>query len=105
MGTSSKRIFTKTMSQFNLQAQLKTAQDDTRPKFLIELAKPTQKKNCFKKISNASKKNKTPDTQARQKKHSTNDTNGRHKNGCNPRQARTPAYNIGLAIWRVKCFV
>jgi hypothetical protein len=33
--------------QRNLQAQLKTAQADTRPKFLIELAKPTQKKNCF----------------------------------------------------------
>ncbi len=47
MGTSSKRIFTKTMSQLNLQAQLKTAQADTRPKFLIELAKPTHKKNCF----------------------------------------------------------
>jgi len=30
-----------------LQAQLKTAQANTRPKFLIELAKPTQKKNCF----------------------------------------------------------
>jgi hypothetical protein len=28
----------------NLQAQLKTAQANTRPKFLIELAKPTQKK-------------------------------------------------------------
>ena len=54
-------------SQRNLQAQLKTAQADTRPKFLIELAKPTQKKNCFYKITNASKKNKTPDTQARQK--------------------------------------
>ncbi len=35
------------ISQRNLQAQLKTAQADTRPKFLIELAKPTQKKNCF----------------------------------------------------------
>jgi hypothetical protein len=34
-------------SQRNLQAQLKTAQANTRPKFLIELAKPTQKKNCF----------------------------------------------------------
>jgi len=34
-------------SQRNLQAQLKTAQADTRPKLLIELAKPTQKKNCF----------------------------------------------------------
>jgi hypothetical protein len=31
----------------SLQAQLKTAQAVTRPKFLIELAKPTQKKNCF----------------------------------------------------------
>jgi hypothetical protein len=30
-----------------LQAQLKTAQADTRPKFLIELANPTQQKNCF----------------------------------------------------------
>jgi len=30
-----------------LQAQLKTAQANARPKFLIELAKPTQKKNCF----------------------------------------------------------
>lgn len=41
MGTSSKRIFTKTISQLNLQVLLKTAQPDTRPKFLIELAKPT----------------------------------------------------------------
>ncbi len=31
----------------NLQAQLKTAQADTRPKFLIELAKPIQKKNYY----------------------------------------------------------
>ena len=28
----------------NLQAQLKTAQAESRPKFLIELAKPAQKK-------------------------------------------------------------
>ena len=34
-------------SQRILQAQLKTAQAITRPKFLIELAKPTQKKKCF----------------------------------------------------------
>jgi hypothetical protein len=42
-------------SQRNLQAQLKTAQANARPKFLIELAKPIQKefKNIF---SNASKK-------------------------------------------------
>jgi hypothetical protein len=38
---------TEIKSQRNLQAQLKTAQANTRPKFLIELAKPTQKKNCF----------------------------------------------------------
>jgi len=54
-------------NQSTLQAQLKTAQANTQPIFLIELAKPTQEKNCFKKISNASKKNKTPDTQARLK--------------------------------------
>jgi hypothetical protein len=35
----------KLYSQRNLQAQLKTAQANTLPKFLIELAKPTQKKN------------------------------------------------------------
>jgi len=35
------------MSQSILQAQLKTAQADTRPKFLIELAKPTQEKKKF----------------------------------------------------------
>ena len=29
----------------NLQAQLKTPQANTRPKFLIELAKPPQNKN------------------------------------------------------------
>jgi len=34
-------------SQRILQAQSKTAPADTRPKFLIELAKPTHKKNCF----------------------------------------------------------
>jgi hypothetical protein len=43
-------------SQRNLQAQLKTAQADTRPKFLIELAKPTQKKNCFLKNFQSFKK-------------------------------------------------
>jgi len=50
-----------------LQAHLKAAQANAKPKLLKELAKPTQKKDCFKKISNASKKNKPPDTQARQK--------------------------------------
>jgi hypothetical protein len=33
------------ISHRNLQAQLKTAQSNTRPTFLIELAKPTQNKN------------------------------------------------------------
>jgi len=60
----------------------------------FHLSTPKEFQNIF---SNASKKNKTPDTQTRQKKHSTNDTNGRHKNGCNPRQTSTPTYNSGLA--------
>lgn len=50
-------------SQRNLQAQLKTAQADTRPKFLIELAKPTQKKNCFKNLQCFKKKTKHPTLQ------------------------------------------
>jgi hypothetical protein len=40
----------------NLQAQLKTAQAITRPKFLIELAKPTQDKIVFKKFPTLLKK-------------------------------------------------
>ena len=60
MGTSGKRIFNKTMSQLNLQALLKTAQADIRPKFLIELAKPTQKKIVFKKFPTLQKKIKHP---------------------------------------------
>lgn len=47
-------------SQRNLQAQLKTAPADTRPKFLIEFAKPTQKKNFFKKFPTLQKKIKHP---------------------------------------------
>jgi len=39
-----------------MQAQLKTAQAIPPPKFLIELAKPTQKKYCFKKIPTLQKK-------------------------------------------------
>jgi len=41
----------------NLQAQLKTAQADTRPKFLIELAKPAQKK--YEVFTNTNEKYKT----------------------------------------------
>jgi hypothetical protein len=39
-----------------LQAQLKTAQATTRPKYLIELAKPTQDKIVFKKFPTLLKK-------------------------------------------------
>jgi len=39
-----------------LQAQLKTAQAATGPKFLIELAKPTQDKIVFKKFPSLQKK-------------------------------------------------
>jgi hypothetical protein len=36
-----------TKNHCDFQAQLKTAPANIRPKFLIELAKPTQQKNCF----------------------------------------------------------
>jgi hypothetical protein len=49
-----------------LQAQLKTAQANAKPKFLIELAKPTQKKNCFIKFPNALKEIKIQNQTARQ---------------------------------------
>jgi len=39
-----------------LQAQLKTTQADTRPKFLIELAKPTQTKLVLKSFQRFKKK-------------------------------------------------
>jgi hypothetical protein len=45
-----------------LQAQLKTAQANTPPKFLIELAKPTQDKIVFKKFPTLQKKQKTQRT-------------------------------------------
>ena len=45
-----------------MQAQLKTAQANTRPKFLIELAKPTQRKIVFKKFPTLQKKYKTQRT-------------------------------------------
>jgi len=46
-----------------LQAQLKTAQTDTRPKFLIELTKPSQDKIVFKKLPTLQKKIKNANTQ------------------------------------------
>jgi hypothetical protein len=71
-----------------LQAQLKTAQANTRPKFLIELTKPTQEKIVFKN-PNASKKNK-------------NATHSRYlmtqklniDNGLQGRWTRTTAHNL-----------
>ncbi len=86
-----------------MQAQLKTAQANTRPKFLIELAKPTQKKNCFKKISNASKKNKTPDTPARQKSTRQMTQTDDIKMVVTIDRQGTPAYNTGLAKVAVQC--
>jgi len=44
------------MSQRYLQAHLKTAPAIAQPKFLKELAKPTQRKIELKKNSNATKK-------------------------------------------------
>jgi len=81
---------------------LQVAQANAKAKTCKRACKANAKKNCFKKIPNA-KKNKTPDTQARLKKHSTNDTNGRHKNDCNPRQTRTPAYNSTYKKVAVQC--
>ena len=54
------------LSQYILQAHLKAAQAHAKPKLLKELAKPSSREfqNIF---SSPSKKNKTPDTQARQK--------------------------------------
>jgi hypothetical protein len=43
-----------------LQAQFKTAQANTRPKFLIELAKPTPKEKLFLKNFQRFKKIKHP---------------------------------------------
>jgi hypothetical protein len=52
-------------SQRNLQAQLKTAQATARPKFLIELAKPTQKEfqNIFPTLKKNKKRNAQPTRQ------------------------------------------
>ncbi len=71
-----------------LQAQLKTAQADTRPKFLIELANPTQEKlflknsRPFKKIKNATHNPTNNDTKTQQRQWFT-DTNDRTPAGNN----------------------
>jgi hypothetical protein len=62
-----------------------------------------KRKIVFKKLPTLQIK-KTPDTQARQKT-LANDTNRRHKNGCNPRQTKTPAYNSTYKKLAVQRFV
>jgi NifU-like protein involved in Fe-S cluster formation len=49
-----------------LQAHLKAAQANAKPKLLKELAKPTQKKNCFIEFPNALKEIKIRHHTARQ---------------------------------------
>ena len=86
-----------------MQAQLKTAKAKARPKFLIEPAKPTQMKIVLKKFPTLKNKSNTRNT-SQTKNHSKNDTYGGHKNGCNPRQTRTPAYNSRFAKAGGSCF-
>jgi hypothetical protein len=75
-----------------LQAQLKTAQNNTRPKFLIELAKPTQKKIVLKK-SPTLQKNKEHNTQP-----TLNDTTTQLRQWFTSTVDRTPAPKDGIRI-------
>jgi hypothetical protein len=78
-----------------LQAQLKTAQATTRPKFLIELAKPTKKKNCFKKFPTLQKKIKN----ATHSRHSmTRQLN--NDNGLQGQTTRTTGITAPTRNWR-----
>jgi len=79
-------------SQRNLQAQLKTAQADTRPKFLIELAKPTKKrisKFFFPSLKKLKYATAQPDTTKTEKRSIDN--------GLQGRATRTTGTNSGLA--------
>jgi hypothetical protein len=81
-----------------LQAHLKAPQANAKPKLLKELVKPTQKKNCFLKISNPLKKIKN----ATHSRHSmTRQLN--NDNGLQGRWTRTTGYNTGLAKVAVQC--
>jgi len=72
-----------------MQAHLKTAQATARPKFLKELAKPTQEKIVFKKFPTLLKKIKT----ATHSRHAmTRQLN--NDNGLQGRTTRTTGYNI-----------
>ena len=75
-----------------MQAQLKTAQADTQPKFLIELAKPTQQKNCFLKFPTLQKKIKN----ATHSQHSMT----RQLNTDNGLQRRRTEHQPVTAVWR-----
>ena len=87
-----------TNSQCILQAQLKTAPTDTRPKFLIELAKPTQDKIVFKKFPTLQKKIKN----ATHSRHSmTRQLN--NDNGLQARWTNTTGYNSTYPKGGVSC--
>ena len=73
-----------------MQAHLKTAQANAKPKFLKELAKPTQEKRNFKKCPTA-----------RQKTMKNEATNRPTNHG---RQGSTGG-NRRLAQWRVKWLI
>ncbi len=81
-----------------MQVQLKTAQANSRPKFLIEFAKPTQDKIVFKKFPTLQKKIKN----ANHSRHSmTRQIN--YENGLQGQTTRTTGYNTGLAKLAVQC--
>jgi hypothetical protein len=92
-------LIKKKNSPRNLQAQLKTAQTNTRPKFLIELANPTQEKIEFKKFPSLQK---IKNTQTHNPTMGAKPTTDRH---LTTRTTRTPAGNTGLAKVAEQCFV
>ena len=83
-----------------MQAQLKTAQADTRPKFLIELAKPTQRKIVFKKFPTLQKKYKTQRTADTTMTKKLNTDNGLQK-----WWTRTTGYNSTYPKGGVSCSI
>jgi hypothetical protein len=81
----------------------RTSQHTT--KVFNRACKADPKEKLFLKNSIASKKIEHPTLKPNKKAHSTNDSNRRHKNGFNPRQTRTPAYNSTYKKLTVYCFV
>jgi len=93
------------ISPRNLQAQLKTAPADTRPKFLIDLAKPNQEKLFLKNFPTLQKNKKRhpqPDTD-RQENTRTMTAKTQSYSDFQTRWTRTPAANSGFASCGVKC--